>query len=73
MNAIQQISLKLQLGIDPSIPIQSEQLLQKWQVFNTRRCRERAMRRMLDQQASGSVGSKSGVPSKDALSKPDTC
>ena len=49
MNAIHQISLKLQLGIDPSSNIQSEQLLQKWQLFNARRCNARARQRMQDQ------------------------
>jgi hypothetical protein len=49
MNTIHQISLKLQLGIDPSSNIQSEQLLQKWQVFNARRCNARATQRTHDQ------------------------
>lgn len=56
MNAIHQVSLKLQLGIDPSSNIQSEQLLQKWQAFNTRRCRARAMQRLQDQYSSNPTG-----------------
>lgn len=45
MNAIHQISLKLQLGLDPSCNINSEQLLEQWQDFNARRCRARALQR----------------------------
>ncbi len=45
MNMIHQISLKLQLGLDPSCKIQSEELLEQWQAFNERRCRARAIER----------------------------
>lgn len=51
MNAIQQISLKLQLGLDPACNIQSEQLLEKWQDFNARKCRIRSKQRLLDQKS----------------------
>ncbi|HET6564044.1 MAG TPA: hypothetical protein VFG52_01420 [Xanthomonadales bacterium] len=59
MNAIQQISLKLQLGLDPASNIQSEQLLEKWQDFNARKCRARSTQRLLDQ--------KSGNPARSNL------
>jgi hypothetical protein len=38
MNAIQQISLKLQLGIDPASKIQPEELQKKWQAYRNRTC-----------------------------------
>jgi hypothetical protein len=45
MNMIHQISLKLQLGLDPACKIQSEELLEQWQAFNEKRCRARAIQR----------------------------
>lgn len=45
MNAIHQISLKLQLGLDPGCKIRSEELLEQWQAFNEKRCRARALQR----------------------------
>ena len=41
MNAIQQISLKLQMGIDPALNIQPETLRKMW----SERVRDRAERR----------------------------
>lgn len=41
MNAIQQISLKLQLGLDPAADIHPDRLLQKWQIFSEKKCRAR--------------------------------
>ncbi len=43
MNAIHEISLKIQLGLDPSSPLDEEQLLQRWQEFNARKCQARTM------------------------------
>ncbi len=37
MNAIQQISLKLRLGIETTADIQPDELLEKWQTFNEQR------------------------------------
>jgi hypothetical protein len=37
MNAIQQISLKLQLGLDPAANIHPDQLLQKWQALSEKK------------------------------------
>jgi hypothetical protein len=41
MNTIQQISLKLQLGLDPAANIHPDQLLQKWQAFSEKKCKRR--------------------------------
>jgi hypothetical protein len=41
MNAIQQISLKLQLGLDPAANIHPDRLLQKWQAFSEKKCQGR--------------------------------
>ena len=51
MNAIQQISLKLQLGLDPACNIPSEQLLEKWQDFNARKCRNRSKQGLQNQKS----------------------
>jgi len=41
MNTIQQISLKLQLGLDPAANIHPDRLLQKWQAFSEKKCQGR--------------------------------
>jgi len=58
VNAIQQISLKLQLGIDPVSKIEPEQLLEQWQAFRSRKCRAANLNRQNNQQC---ISSKSKV------------
>lgn len=63
MNAIHQLSLKLRLGIDPSSNIQSDQLLQKWQAYNARRCASRSQQRLKDQHSTRPADQRTGSTS----------
>jgi hypothetical protein len=46
MNTIQQISLKIQLGLDPATDIKPELLLEKWQQFSLQRSKARSLLRV---------------------------
>ena len=46
MNTIQQISLKIQLGLDPATNMEPELLLEKWQQFSLQRSRARSLLRV---------------------------
>ena len=65
MNAIQQISLKLQLGLDPAASVQPEKLLEQWQTFSEQRIRGRSASRRTNVYRTGNNAASIALPPTD--------